>query len=195
MPIGLLSLNDATTGGPSNTIGDAAPFEYLIHSPDAKRFPLPAHLKEGQHFTIGGNGINDIAFYSYPEEYYRIIYGNAAGVDSLGRISVVQHAADRTKSKNIFFSLMPRMEVNKPVHQEIQAIPGVDYIGSKVALWGCPDTIALMSVIQTIVLSEDLPYPALNGKWVQRPRPLCARCVLGKRQLRQCCELYNATGF
>lgn len=167
--IGLLSLNDATTGGPATTIGGIAPFEYLIHSPDTKHFPLPPGLHEGQFFTIGGNGISDVAFYSHPEEYYRIMYGNAAGVDSRGEISIVQHAADRTKPKDIFFSLMPKMEANKPVHQEVEAIPGVDYIGSKVALWGSPDTVALMTVIRNIVLSEGLPHPVLNGKWVKDP--------------------------
>jgi hypothetical protein len=167
--IGLLSLNDATTGGLATTVGGIAPFEYLIHSPDTNRFPLPSNLHEGQYFSIGGNGISDVAFYSHPEEYYRIMYGNAAGVDSLGRISIVQHAVDRRKPKDIFFSLMPKMEANKPVHQQVQAIPGVDYIGSAVALWGCPDTIALMTVIQNIVVSEGLPHPMLNGKWVKDP--------------------------
>jgi hypothetical protein len=167
--IGLLSINDATTGGPATTVGDIAPFEYLIHSPDRKRFPLPPGLHEGQYFSIGGKGISDVAFYSHPEEYYRIMYGNAAGVDDRGRISIVLHATDRRKPKNIFFSLMPKMEANKPVHQEVQAIRGVDYIGSTVALWGSPDTIALMTVIRNIVLSEGLPYPELNGKWVKDP--------------------------
>lgn len=165
--IGLLSLNDVTTGGPATTIGDIAPFEYMIHSPDPGHFPLPPDLHEGQFFTIGGNGISDVAFYSHQEEYYRIMYGNAAGVDSRGRISLVQHAADRRNPRNIFFSLMPKMEANKPVHQEVAAIPGEDYIGSEVALWGCPDTLALMTVIRNIVLSEGLPYPVLNGKWVK----------------------------
>jgi hypothetical protein len=167
--IGLLSLNDATTGGPATTVGGIAPFEYLIHSPDTNCFPLPPNLHEGQYFSIGGDGISDVAFYSHPEEYYRIMYGNAAGVDSLGRISVVQHSVDRRKSSNIFFSLMPKMEANKPVHQQVQAIRGVDYIGSEVALWGCPDTIALMMVIRDIVVSEGLPHPMLNGKWVKDP--------------------------
>lgn len=167
--IGLLSVDDATTGGPSSTVGDIAPFEYLIHSPDTKHFPLPPDLHEGQYFSIGGNGISDVAFYSHPEEYYRIVYGNAAGVDSLGRISIVQHAADRREPKNIFFSGMPKMEANKPVHQQVQGIPGADYIGSRVALWGCPDTVALMTVIRDIVVSERLPYPELNGKWVKDP--------------------------
>lgn len=167
--IGLLSLNDATTGGPATTVGGIAPFEYLIHSPDPKRFPLPPDLHEGEFFSIGGNGISDVAFYSHPEEYYRIMYGNAAGVDSFGRISIVQHATDRQKPRDIFFSGMPKMEANKPVHQEVQALPGVDYIGSAVALWGCPDSIALMTVIQNIAVSEGLPHPMLNGKWVKDP--------------------------
>ncbi|MGH2645585.1 MAG: hypothetical protein ACRDE2_16665, partial [Chitinophagaceae bacterium] len=167
--IGLLSLNDATTGGPATTVGGIAPFEYLIHSPDTKRFPLPPGLHEGEYFSIGGNGISDVAFYSHPEEYYRIMYGNAAGVDSLGRISIVQHATDREKPRDIFFSLMPKMEADKPVHQHVLAIPGVDYIGSAVALWGCPDTIALLTVIRDIVKSEGLPYPMLNGKWAKDP--------------------------
>jgi hypothetical protein len=167
--IGLMPLDDATTGGPANTVGDVGAFEYLIHTPDAKQLPLPSHLHEGQYFSIGGDGINDVAFYAHPEEYYRIMYGNAAGVDSLGRISVVCHAADRRKGKEILFSLMPKMEANKPVHQEVQAVPGADYIGSKVALWGSPDTTALMTVIQNIVLSEGLPYPVMNGKWVKDP--------------------------
>jgi hypothetical protein len=64
---------------------------------------------------------------------------------------------------------MPKMEANKPVHQEVEAIPGVDVEGSSVALWGCPDSIALMTVIRDIVKTEGLPYPELRGKWVKDP--------------------------
>lgn len=173
--VGLLSLDDNTTGGPATTAGDIAPFEYLIHSPDPMRFPLPAALKEGQYYSIGGNGISDVAFYSHPEEYYRIMYGNAAGVDDKGRISVVQHARDRRKSSQILFSLMPKMEANKPVHQELEPIPGVDIVGSSVALWACPDSIALMTVIRDIAVTEGLPFLQRDGKWVKDP----ARCAMG----------------
>lgn len=173
--VGLMSLDDNTTGGPATTTGDIAPFEYLIHSPDPLRFPLPANLKEGQYYSIGGNGISDVAFYSHPEEYYRIMYGNAAGVDPAGHISVVQHAVDRRKSRQILFSLMPKMEANKPVYQELEAIPGLDVQGSSVALWGCPDSIALMTVIQDIVTTEGLPYLQRDGKWVKDP----ARYAIG----------------
>lgn len=167
--IGVLALNDATTGGKSTAIGDCAPFEYLIHSPDKKRFPLPDGLNEGQVLAIGGDGRNDVAFYSHPEEYYRIIYGNSAEVDKQGRISVVYHSSDRRKGKTILFSLIPHLQSNIPNHLEVEPLPDVDYIGSKIALWGSPDSIALMTVIKNIVQSEGLPYLTVNGKWIKDP--------------------------
>ena len=84
--IGMLALDDNTLGGTSDLEGDAAPFQYIIHTPDAERFPLPDHLHEGQVFSLGGDGVSDVAFYANKEPYYRIMYGNAAMVDSLGRI-------------------------------------------------------------------------------------------------------------
>ncbi|MDR6844695.1 hypothetical protein [Flavobacterium granuli] len=167
--IGAMALNDQTTGGISNTEGEAAPFQYIIHSPDKIKFPLPANLHEGQIFSIGGDGISDVAFYSHPEEYYRILYGNAAMIDNKGQVYVTYHSKDRTKKRNIFFSLIPMLPTNIPNHQEIAPIPGVDYIGSSIALWGSPDNTALMDVLQNIVLSEGLPYPTVNGKWVKDP--------------------------
>ena len=167
--IGMLALNDNTLGGQSTTIGDAAPFQYIIHSPDAKRFPLPDSLHEGQEFSLGGNGISDVAFYAHKEPWYRIMYGDAAQVDNKGRISISYQSRDRTGKREILFSLIPHMEANTPNHIEVQPLPGVDYIGSSVALWGSPDSIALMGVIREIVLAEGLPYPTINGKWVKDP--------------------------
>ncbi|WP_300600045.1 hypothetical protein [Niabella sp.] len=69
----------------------------------------------------------------------------------------------------MFFSLIPHMAANIPNHIDVQSLPGVDYIGSAVALWGSPDSTALMDVIQNIVLSEKLPHPTINGKWVKDP--------------------------
>ncbi|HET7118237.1 MAG TPA: hypothetical protein VFI29_17195, partial [Hanamia sp.] len=167
--IGALALNDITIGGNSTTEGDAAPFQYVIHTPDAKRFPLPDDLHEGQLFPIGGNGISDVAFYSHPEEYYRILYGNTTIIDNKGRISVTYHARDRSQKRDILFSLIPFLKNDEPNHQEVQPLPGVDFIGSSIALWGSPDSTALLDVIQNIVLSEGLPYPTINGKWVKDP--------------------------
>lgn len=167
--IGAMALNDITIGGNSTTQGDAASFQYVIHSPDSKRFPLPDQLHEGQLFPIGGNGISDIAFYSHPEEYYRILYGNTATIDSKGRISVTYHARDRRQKREILYSLIPFLKNDEPNHQEVQALPGVDFIGSSIALWGSPDSTALLNVIENIVLSEGLPHPTINGKWVKDP--------------------------
>ena len=167
--IGMLALNDNTIGGTSETIGDAAPFQYIIHTPDVKRFPLPEGLHEGEVFTLGGDGISDVAFYSHKEPYYRIMYGNAAMVDNKGRISLNYHSRDRTLKREIYFSLIPNMPANTPNHLEVQPLPGVDFIGSSIAFWGSPDSSALLDVIQNIVKSEGLPYPTIDGKWVKDP--------------------------
>ncbi len=167
--IGVLALNDNTIGGLANTPGDAAPFQYIIHSPDSSRFPLPSDLHEGQLFSIGGDGISDVAFYSHYEDYFRILYGNTALIDSLGRVFITYHSVDRRKEKDILFSLIPFLESNKPNHIEVQPLPGVDYIGSSIALWGSPDSTALLDIIENIVLTEGLPHPTINGKWVKDP--------------------------
>lgn len=176
--IGMLALNDFTTGGPANTQADAAPSGYLVHSPDKKRFALPDSLHEGDVFTLGGDGRNDVAFFSRPEEYFRIVSGNTATIDTQGRISVVYHSQDRTKERMIFFpELITKnqdvqarqfLTTNAPTHQIAQAIPGIDYIGSSVALWGAPDDIGL-KIIENVVLKEGLPHPKVNGKWIKDP--------------------------
>jgi hypothetical protein len=167
--IGMLSLDDNTLGGLSSTIADAAPFQYIIHTPDAERFPLPDSLHEGQVFTLGGDGISDVAFYAHKEPWFRIMYGNAAQVDKQGHISIAYHSRDRSLEREVYYSLIPNMAANTPNHIEVEPVPGVDFIGSSVALWGSPDSTALMDVIQEIVLAEGLPYPTVNGKWVKDP--------------------------
>lgn len=167
--IGMLALNDNTLGGTAATIADAAPFQYIIHTPDSKRFPLPDSLYEGQIFTLGGDGISDVAFYSHKAPWYRIMYGNAAMVDRKGNISIVYQSRDRSFEREVYYSLIPNMAANTPNHLQVQPLPGIDYIGSSIALWGSADSTALMDVIQQIVLSEKLPYPTINGKWVKDP--------------------------
>lgn len=167
--IGILSLDDNTLGGTADLSGDAAPFQYIIHTPDSIRFPLPDNLHEGQIFTLGGNGISDVAFYSHKEPYYRILYGNAAMVNSDGQISLNYFSRDRTKPYEVFYSLIPNMPANIPNHINVEPVPGIDYIGSSVALWGSPDSTALTDVIQDIVKAEGLPYLTTDGKWIKDP--------------------------
>jgi hypothetical protein len=170
--IGILALDDNTIGVTAETIADAAPFQYIIHSTDARLYPLPDSLHEGQILTLGGDGISDVEFYAHKEPYYRIMYGNAAMVDTQGRISINYHSRDRTFEREVYYSLIPNMAANTPKHLQIEPLPGVDFIGSSIALWGSLDSRALLDVIQDIVLKEDLPYPTIDGKWVKDPSAL-----------------------
>ena len=146
------------------------PSGYIVHTPDPVNHPLPLTLHEGQQFTMGGDGINDVAFYNRKEPYFRILYGNTAFVDCNGRINIRYHSRDRRKGKMIYSPEgNPIFQNNEPNHMMRQDVPGVDFIGSSIALWGSPDSIALMDVIQNIVKEEGLPYPTFNGKWVKDP--------------------------
>ncbi|MBS1320802.1 MAG: hypothetical protein HP046_13020, partial [Parabacteroides sp.] len=83
--IGALALDDNTIGGESRFTSETGPSGYIAHTPDPVNHPLPLTLHEGQQFTMGGDGINDVAFYNRKESYLRIIYGNTAFVDCNGR--------------------------------------------------------------------------------------------------------------
>lgn len=168
--IGVLALDDNTIGGESRYTSETGPSGYIAHSPDPVSHPLPITLQEGQQFTMGGDGINDVAFYNRKESYFRILYGTSAFVDASGRIHIHYHSRDRRKGKMIYSPEgNPIFQNNEPNHMMRQDVPGVDFIGSSIALWGSPDSIALMDVIQTIVRKEGLPYPTFNGKWVKDP--------------------------
>ncbi len=168
--IGVLALDDNTIGGESRFTSETGFGGYIAHSPDPVNHPLPVTLHEGQQFTMGGDGISDVAFYNRKEPYYRMLYGGAANVDENGRIYIHYHSRDRRKGDLIYSPEgVPILQNNEPNHLMRQDVPGVDYIGSSIALWGSPDSIALMDVIQTVVLEEGLPYTTFNGKWVKDP--------------------------
>lgn len=168
--IGVLALDDNTIGGESRFTSETGAGGYIVHSPDPVNYPLPITLHEGQQFTLGGDGISDVAFYNRREPYFRILGGSTAGVDCNGRINIRYHSRDR-RSANLIYSPegAPIQQHNEPNHLMRQAVPCVDFIGSSIALWGSPDSIALLDVIQDIVLEEGLPYPTFNGKWVKDP--------------------------
>lgn len=168
--IGVMPLDDNTIGGESHFTSETGASGYIAHSPDHEKCPLPVTLHEGQQFTMGGDGINDVAFYNRKDAFYRMLYGNAAGVDDNGRIEIRYHSRDRRKGKLIYSPEgVPSFVNNESNHFMRQDVPGVDFVGSKIALWGSPDSIALMNVIQDIVKKEDLPYVTFQGKWVKDP--------------------------
>lgn len=167
---GILGLNDNTTSGPP-TGGDMSFMYYFIHSPDPLKYPLPPNLKEGQTFTIGGDGINDVAFYSHPEEYYRMNYGNGARLEPAFGSTVCMHSRDRRKEQMIRFPVLPDNLDGKVNSARYQLVPPVnaDFIGSSVALLACPDSVGLRTIEQ-IVLKEGLPHPEIDGQWIKDPK-------------------------
>lgn len=168
--IGVLALDDNTIGGESRYTSETGSGGYIAHSPDPVNEPLPITLHEGQQFTLGGDGISDVAFYNRKEPYYRMLYGNAATVDCNGRVYIHYQSRDRRKGDLIYSPEgVPIQQNNEPNHLMRQDVPGVDFIGSSIALWGSPDSLALMDVIQSIVLDEGLPYTTFNGRWVKDP--------------------------
>ncbi|MBV8251893.1 MAG: hypothetical protein JO154_04730 [Chitinophaga sp.] len=166
---GLLGLDDNTTGGPPSE-GDLSFMYYFIHTPDSVKYPLPAHLKEGQTFSIGGDGVNDVAFYSQPEEYFRMNYGNGAKLEPAFGATICMHSRNRRKEQMIRFPDYPdgvEGKANSARYQLVTPVD-VDYIGSAVALYACPDSLGL-NTIESIVLKEDLPHPKIDGKWIKDP--------------------------
>lgn len=167
--IGMLGLDDNTTTGPP-TDGDMSFIYYYVHSPDPKKYPLPSTLKEGQVFSIGGDGRNDRAFNNLPEEYYRMNSGNGAALEPEFGSSICMHARDRRKEQMIRFPNYPDGidgKANSPRYQLVTAT-NADFIGSSVALYLCPDSLGLKT-IENIVVNEGLPHPTIDGKWIKDP--------------------------
>lgn len=166
--IGMMALDDNTIGG-LPVDGDLAQMEYYVHSPDPALYPLPDSLHEGQVFGIGGDGINDIAFFSRPEEYFRLRGGGGATLEPEFGSAISQHSRDRRKPQTIFFTLLPGFaNVNAPRHHQVETLD-VDFIGSSVALYGCPDSKGL-EVIENIVLKQGLPHVTVDGLWIRDPK-------------------------
>ncbi|MDP4251984.1 MAG: hypothetical protein Q8918_17930 [Bacteroidota bacterium] len=160
--LGIMALDNATSSGPPSE-GDLPQSYYLIHAPPGVK--LPPNLHEGQIFNTGGDslGTSDVAFYSQPEEYYRFMTGNGAMLRPYGS-DIVLHARDRRIPQVIDFRPF-RMSPGR--HQYVTPID-VDFIGSRIAFFGCPEP-ATLDVIEKIELGEGLPHPTIEGKWIKRP--------------------------
>jgi hypothetical protein len=167
--IGLYGLDDNTISGPVMD-GDSYTMGYFIHSPDPAEVPLPRKFKEGQFFNIGGNGKDDTAYFSRPEEYFQYICGTGAKLEPEFGSSVAYHSRDRRRSYVYTWSLLGGgFEAYRPRKLVSDPLPGVDFIGSCVALYACPDDLGL-TVLEKITLAEGLPYVTdRDGVWVRNP--------------------------
>ncbi|CAN5444266.1 hypothetical protein BH11ARM1_BH11ARM1_02230 [soil metagenome] len=164
--IGMVGLDDNTISGTPSP-GDAYGMQYYVHSADPKTAPLPAGLTEGQIFNIGGDGINDVAFYSHPEEYFQMVFGTGSRLEPAYRSSLAYHSRDRRRSRTFTFSLLPHFPGSRPRTQVTDPVD-VDFVGSGVALYACPDKDGL-AVIEVIAKSEKLPHVLSDGKWIRDP--------------------------
>ena len=166
--IGLLGLDDNTIAGPVAD-GDCYQMGYYVHSPDPVRQPLPPPLREGQRFAVGGDGVSDTAFFSRPEEYFQFVCGNGAWLEPGFGSSIAYHARDRRQPYVHHWSLLPGFQRSRPRHMVSDPVPGVDFIGSAVALYACPDDQGL-ATIEAIIRAEGLPYITdRDGRWVRDP--------------------------
>ena len=165
--IGLYGLDDNTIAGPVAD-GDCYGMGYYIHSTDPKKYPVPAKYQEGQWFNIGGDGVCDVAFYSHPEEYFHQVFGNGAKLEPDFGSTIAYHSRDRRKSYTHLYSLVPGFPNSRPRHMVSDPVEGVDFSGSGVALYACPDDQGLKT-IERIILSEKLVYITIDGKWIRDP--------------------------
>lgn len=165
--IGMVGLDDNTIAGPP-VDGDCYGMGYYVHSPDPAKYPVPAKYREGQWFNIGGDGVSDIAFYSHPEEYFQQAFGTGAKLEPEFGSSVAYHSRDRRKSYDYRWSLLPGFQRSRPREMVSDPVPGVDFIGSGIGLYACPDSLGLKT-IERIILNEHLPHIVIDGKWIRDP--------------------------
>ena len=167
---------------------------YYIHSPDPVKYPVPPQYKEGQWFNIGGDGVSDTAFYSHPEEYFQQVFGSGAKLEPEFGSTVAYHARDRRKSYVHYFSLLPGFQRSRPRHMVSDPVEGVDFIGSGVALYACPDDQGL-ATIESIILAEGLPHIVIDGKWIRDPASLRAPPLYWSGPYDKCIEYAKALGL
>lgn len=165
--IGLMGVDDNTIPGPL-TDGDCYGMGYFVHSPDPTKYPLDPKYKEGQQFNIGGDGVSDVAFYSRPEEYFQQTMGSGAKLDPEFGSTIAYSARDRRQPRVHLFSLLPGFQRSRPRHMVSDPVADVDFIGSTVALYACPDDQG-PATLEKIVLAEGMPHIVIDGKWVRDP--------------------------
>lgn len=167
--IGLYGLDDNTISGPV-VDGDCYTMGYFIHSPNPEEVAVPRKYNEGQFFNIGGDGVNDVAYFSHPEEYFQYICGTGAKLQPEFGSSIAYHARDRRQAYVHCWSLLGGgFEQFRNRHLVSDPLPGVDFIGSSVALYACPDELGL-DTLEKITLGEKLPYITdKDGVWIRDP--------------------------
>ncbi|MBK9390999.1 MAG: hypothetical protein IPN68_12675 [Bacteroidetes bacterium] len=117
---------------------------------------LPDSLKDkiGQKVDVNVNITGDMP------EYVRLYRGSAAVKKPFGS-ELRLFSRDRRKPR-----VIKNWLGNKDHVQYVESID-VDFAGSAVALFGCPEPMTL-DIIEKIETGEGLPHPMLDGVWLKR---------------------------
>ena len=115
-----------------------------------------------ERFAIGLQALNPKTVGAYPEnaEGFGVSRGRAAETRPWG--SVLQaYSLNRHKPRkaDVWSGNFPNMPV--------PAIPGETVVGSRIALFGCPEPNTL-DRIGEIEVAEGLPHPVVNGVWFKK---------------------------
>lgn len=118
-------------------------------------------VRDGR-YAIGIQALNPKTIGSAPEnaEGFEMSRGRAAEPRPWG--SILQcYSLDRSRPRraDVWMGSFPDMPIDP--------IPGETVVGSKIALFGCPEPDAL-DVIGAIEIAEGLPHPMLNGVWFKK---------------------------
>lgn len=147
--IGMQALNINTIEGvPEN--GDNAGGGSFIDPLPGQKLPDSLKNKIGQRVEVNVNVTGDMP------EYVRMYRGSAA-VKISGGSELRLFSRDRR---------IVRVIGSKDNPQYVQPVD-VDFIGSAIALFGCPEPKAL-DVIGKIEVEEKLPHPLYNGVWIKK---------------------------
>lgn len=171
--IGVLGCDFKTRPGIPVQVSPLQGEGYIIHTPDAKKYPLPNGLHEGQYFPDCGSGGKDWDFYCHPEIYYRGTRGfTAAYIDTnYHGIYLTYHCRNSQIADTAFQAGSPgypgdrfRTWISYPEENG-----NTNFIGSTIALYGTPDDKAL-ETLENIVVSENMPHITDDrGKWIRDP--------------------------
>lgn len=151
--IGLQALNINTIEGIPESDDDAGGGGVIEPLPGQM---VPDSLKDkiGQKVEVNVNVTGDMP------DYVRLYRGSAAVKKPYGS-ELRLFARDRRIPRTIHGWQGKNGEL-----QYVEPID-VDFIGSAIAMFGCPEPLTL-DLIEKIELGEGLPHPMLNGVWIKR---------------------------
>ncbi|MGJ7029690.1 hypothetical protein [Niabella hirudinis] len=151
--IGIQALNIKTLEG--LPAGDDAG-GFFIHPLPGQQVPDSVKAMIGKKIRVDVNKTGDMP------EYVRFYRGTAAVKKDYGS-ELRFFSRDYRKAR-----VIPVWE-GPDMHKQYVEPIDVDFTGSAIALFGCPEPVTL-DVIEKIELAEKLPHPELDGVWIKRSK-------------------------